>query len=440
MDTPILDFVNNYAENKTSRFHMPGHKGANFIGCEKFDITEFDGADVLYSPNGIISKSEDNATCRFNTLHTFYSAEGSTLAIKAMLALAIQNANDRPLIFAGRNAHKAFLHASVLLDFDIKWLYPEKAESYLSAFISREYLDRELENAEKKPCAVFITSPDYLGNLADIKGLASVCKKHGVPLLVDNAHGAYLKFLSEDLHPITLGATACADSAHKTLPVLTGGAYLHIGYDAPKNFIQNARQQLALFASTSPSYLILSSLDKFNAIDDFSEKLKDCIELVGNIKKELKNKGVVIENGEPLKIVINANASGYSGVNLAKKLLRNGVTVEFYDEEFVVLMPSPYNDKEDFDRLKKCFSTFTKKPAIQNKIAPVKTEIALSAKKAYFSTKTEVLLSNALGKIYGETTFSCPPAVPVICLGEVINDDAILALEKLGVKKVKVVK
>ena len=332
-----------------------------------------------------------------------------------MLALAIQNANDRPLIFAGRNAHKAFLHASVLLDFDIKWLYPEKAESYLSAFISREYLDRELENAEKKPCAVFITSPDYLGNLADIKGLASVCKKHGVPLLVDNAHGAYLKFLSEDLHPITLGATACADSAHKTLPVLTGGAYLHIGFDAPEHFIKSARNALSLFASTSPSYLILSSLDKFNAIEDFSEKLKTCIERVGQVKKELIKKGLVIEIGEPLKIVINANASGYSGVKMASSLQKKGVMVEFYDEEFVVLMPSPYNSEEDFVKLTKCFANFTQKPKITNGIPPIKTEVAISPKQAYFAPKKEVLLKDALGKIYGEITFSCPPAVSIAC-------------------------
>ena len=119
MKTPILDFVKQYREAKESRFHMPGHKGKSFLGMEDMDITEIDGADVLYSADGIIKESEDNLSSLFGTAHSFYSAEGSTLVIKAMLTLVSQNKNgERPLILAGRNAHKAFIYGAALLDLD----------------------------------------------------------------------------------------------------------------------------------------------------------------------------------------------------------------------------------------------------------------------------------------------------------------------------------
>jgi arginine/lysine/ornithine decarboxylase len=117
----------------------------------------------------------------------------------------------------------------------------------------------------RKPCAVYVTSPDYLGNQQDLAGLSAVCAARGIPLLVDNAHGAYLHFLPQPAHPLDLGATACCDSAHKTLPVLTGGAYLHIAKNAPERYARDAKRAMALFGSTSPSYLILQSLDRANA-------------------------------------------------------------------------------------------------------------------------------------------------------------------------------
>ncbi|MBQ7283693.1 MAG: aminotransferase class V-fold PLP-dependent enzyme, partial [Oscillospiraceae bacterium] len=216
MTTPICDFVQQYARNNALRMHMPGHKGVNLLGFEKLDITEFDGADNLYEPNGIIAQSEANATAIFGC-DTFYSTEGSSQCIRAMLYLVCMDAKakgEKPLVAAGRNAHKTFLNAAALLDFDIVWLCGEKQNSYLSCNITAEYLEQFLN--QTKPTAVYITSPDYLGNVADIKAIAEVCHKYGALLVVDNAHGAYLKFLPQSLHPIDLGADLCCDSAHKT--------------------------------------------------------------------------------------------------------------------------------------------------------------------------------------------------------------------------------
>ena len=268
MKIPIIDFIKQYKERKILRFHMPGHKGKPYLGPEPWDITEIAGADELYHPTGIIRESEENASSLFGSARTVYSTEGSSLSIRAMVYLALLSAKTqgrKPVIFAGRNAHKTFLSACALLDADVRWLYPKDGNSLISCAIDRETLEKALSEAKENPAALYITTPDYLGNLVDVKELAAVCHRHGVPLLVDNAHGAYLNFLPQDIHPLTLGADLCCDSAHKTLPVLTGGAYLHISKDAAPIFAENADRAMALFASTSPSWLVLQSLDRMNA-------------------------------------------------------------------------------------------------------------------------------------------------------------------------------
>ena len=143
-------------------------------------------------------------------------------------------------------------------------LLPEDDFSLCRCIITPEILKEELKRAEGKISAVYITSPDYLGGMSDIKSLSETAREYGVPLIVDNAHGAYLRFLKDSLHPIDLGADMCCDSAHKTLPVLTGGAYLHISENAPETYKNLGKKAMELFGSTSPSYLILQSLDKAN--------------------------------------------------------------------------------------------------------------------------------------------------------------------------------
>ncbi|MCI6742607.1 MAG: amino acid decarboxylase, partial [Faecalibacterium prausnitzii] len=211
MTTPIVDFVRRYAQSGTSRLHMPGHKGQSLLGFEPWDITEIKGADELYGADGIIAQSEANATRLFGTVHTYYSTEGSSQCIRAMLCLALQAApaaGQRPVLLAARNAHKALLYAAALLDFDIQWLWPapQDAGALCSCPVSAAKLTGALQGLAqqgRKPFGIYVTSPDYLGGVQDIAALAEVCKDFGVPLLVDNAHGAYLRFLPQGgQHPI----------------------------------------------------------------------------------------------------------------------------------------------------------------------------------------------------------------------------------------------
>lgn len=437
MKTPILDFIKSYSEGKSARFHMPGHKGVGALGCEKYDITEILGADVLYSADGIIAESEDNLTSLYGTAHSFYSTEGSTLCIKAMLRLAGERAGEeRPLILAARNVHASFVRAAALLDLDVEWIYPEREGHLCECNITADDVRRAISGAEKTPCAVYLTTPDYLGNMLDIRGISTVCRECDIPLLVDNAHGAYLRFLPEDSHPITLGATMCSDSAHKTLPVLTGGAYLHISKDYLE-YSGRAREALSLFASTSPSYLTLASLDLCNKRlnEDYPEKIAALAAKSREIKEKITSLGFEVCDTEPLKIVIRA------GDSLASGLREGGIEVEFSDRDYTVLMLTPENTDADFDRLIEALSSTKATQRSEECIPSPKPHVAeMTIRQAVFAQNERISVENALDRICAAPTVSCPPAVPIVISGERITEEDITLFRHYGITTVSVVK
>ena len=444
MKTPIYDFVREYAERDAARFHMPGHKGKPLLGCENLDITEISGADVLYSPEGIIAQSESNASNLFGTGHTFYSTEGSSLSIKAMLALIKRRScKTCPTVLAARNVHKAFIYACALLDINAEWMYPKSFAHLCECKITPSDLETAINASESTPDAVYVTSPDYLGNIADVRGLAQVCHAHGIPLLVDNAHGAYLAFTEPSMHPIHLGADMCCDSAHKTLPVLTGGAYLHISqkFDATDSEI---RSSLALFASTSPSYLILQSLDLCNAYlaKDYRTALADHVHRLNLLKHRLSDIGFSTEPSEPLKLVFSRRSCGYGGAELAGHLRKNMIEPEFFDRDLLVLMSTPQNSESDFERLIKAFEELTPTDSRTQSNAPTYDSLVqkFSLRDAIFSASETIDVTNALGRICASPTVSCPPAVPIVMSGEVITDSALKCMLYYGIEKIEVIK
>ena len=442
MNTPIYDFVKKYIADEKIRLHMPGHKGKNLLGFEEYDITEFDGADCLYHAEGIIKESEDNLTEIYDTGASFYSCEGSSLSIRAMLYLAKLYTNGS-YIMAGRNAHSTLISAAALIGFDIEWLYPSDISSYLSCVITPKELENHLRCVDNLPFCVYITSPDYLGNISDIKGLSQVCQKFGVMLLVDNAHGAYLKFLENDIHPITLGATMCTDSAHKTLPALTGGAYLHISKSAPDFFKENAKSALSLFGSTSPSYLILSSLDRVNKYlcDGYREKLSIFIKKLSNLKSVLIKNGYTFSGNEPMKLTLEAKKYGYRGVDFANLLKDKGIVCEFCDEDFCVLMLTPEFTDHELDYIKNAFLSIKKREEILTEAQKtVKPQKVMSIRKAIMSPREKISIENASGRILAGLSVSCPPAVSLIVAGEKLTFNETKMCKALDISSVYVVK
>lgn len=421
--------------------HMPGHKGAGILGFEGMDLTEIHGADELFAAEGIIKESEQNASSLFGC-PTYYSTQGSTLCIQTMCTILCQDAKGKgkkPKILAGRNAHRSFIHAAALLDFDIEWLYGNS--DYLSCKVSAKDLEKEI--IENHPTAVYLTNPDYLGNLLDIKSLASVCKKHNVLLAIDNAHGAYLRFLESSLHPIDLGADLCCDSAHKTLPVLTGGAYLHLSDSLNKEWKSQVKHFMEYFSSTSPSYLIMASLDAANEVldDTFRKSLFECIRYVDSLKNTLVQHGYTILSGEPMKFTISTKDYGYTGNEIANLLMDCDIYPEFYDSDYIVLMPSPYNTKEDFIRLEICLCEIERKKAILTSFPKLEcAQKVMNVRQALFAPSMKVDVSKSLGQICSSVIVSCPPAILPVIPGEIISESAIEVMKYYGIESVRVVK
>lgn len=443
MDTPICDFVREYAGRDAVRLHMPGHKGKTVLGPERLDITEIPGADVLYAAEGIIRRSEDNAAALFGSARTIYSTEGSSLCIRAMGALALFYARltGRPgRIAAGRNAHKSFLTAAALLGLDVTWLYPSAGEDRLSCAVTPETLEATL--SESGCAAVLLTGPDYLGGCPDVASLAAVCHRHGALLLVDNAHGAYLKFMEPSRHPLDLGADLCCDSAHKTLPVLTGGAYLHFSKTCPPALLPMGEQAMGLFASTSPSYLILQSLDAANRAlsEELPAALRRTAARLDALKARLAGAGWMLTGAEPLKLTLCPKARGYTGAELARRLEEKDIFCEFADADNVVFMFSPGNGEGDFAALEAALDAMPPAPPIPAAAPPLpRPRTAMSPREAMLSPRETLPAERCLGRVLADPSVSCPPAVPVLVCGEVVDETALAAMRYYGVEKCAVV-
>jgi len=346
-------------------------------------------------------------------------------------------------VAAGRNAHKAFLSAAALLDVEVEWLCPRQMTSYLSCPITAQELEQLLQREGEGLCAVYLTDPDYLGNRVDIAALSRVCRRHGVLLLVDNAHGAYLKFFTASQHPVDLGADLCCDSAHKTLPVLTGGAYLHVGHEAPAFFARQAKQALALFGSTSPSYLILQSLDAANQVleEEYPWRLREMARELDELKERLAAKGWQLQGSEPMKLTLCPKSRGYTGEMVAKVLERVGVVCEYADPDHLVCMFSPEIELEQLGRLERLLEAFAPcQPIDRRPPAFSRPERAMSIRQAILSPSEEVDVKDSVGRVLASPSVGCPPAVPIVVCGERIDQTAAACFAYYGIRTCFVVK
>lgn len=425
MNTPIVDFLEKYTRDNRLRLHMPGHNGEF-----PHDITEIEGADSLFESDttgGIIAQSEQIASKIFGSAKTCYSCGGSTLAIQT--ALAVLKSQGVNTVAASRYSHRSLAAAAATLRLNIKWLYPKE---YLSADV--EYNAESLRGAD----AVFIPNIDYYGGTWKFV-------KPNIPVVVDNAHGAYLKFVdkrkfgTQYLHPLELGfPLMSAESAHKTLPVLTGGAYLHF---AKGTDFSRAKEFMGIFGSSSPSYLIMESLDRFNGLlaADVQSVTRAC-EAVAVLKAKVEKAGVPLKKTDPLRIVINARESGMSGYDYAAFLRKNGVECEMADENRVVLLFSSATTVKDCERAEMAllFAPQTKPlPIVEYPV--IKPTAEMPIYEALFKPQKLVPVQNAGGEVCAGMKAPCPPGVPLVMPGEIIDHYVVEALMKYGVKYISVI-
>ncbi|MDE5852778.1 MAG: aminotransferase class I/II-fold pyridoxal phosphate-dependent enzyme [Oscillospiraceae bacterium] len=430
----LSKFLADYASSDFARFHVPGHMGnCDFINniSPKLDITEIDGSDSLYQSNGIISDLESQISNLFNA-QSVISAGGSTLCIQTMLCL-IKNRQ----IIAMRGSHISFYNTCALLGISPNWI-----EASLNEFSSTTPTASDVEVAllkESEPAAVYITSPNYYGVCADIAEISKICKKYGALLVVDNAHGSHLNFTLKNMHPISLGADICCDSFHKTLPTLTGAAVLHT---KPRLFDkEQIKYAMSLFGSTSPSYLIMYSIGL--CVDWLEKSGKLAFESLELQKKELiKKTGVKVLETDCSKITIDCSYVGKSGNCIAKFLRTNKIEPEYADERYVVLMLSPFLSSDNWCSLGMCLEKLPQKSNACKNYEHKFTipKMAMSLQNAYFSESTKVPAKSSLGKICARCEWECPPGIPIVVAGEIINDQTIDLLNKNNIDFIYVIK
>ncbi len=447
METPVYDFVTEYCGKKISRLHMPGHKGRLFLGCEARDITEISGADVLQQAEGILGVSQDNASQLFGSGKTFYSTEGSSLCIKAMLTALAQGSKEtgrRKYVLAARNVHRSLVDACGLLDLDLFFLMDSAGERFLDSKPTPRQLRQSLEQCQVLPIGVYVTSPDYLGNIADIQGLSLVCEEYHIPLIVDNAHGAYLRFLEPSMHPIQLGAAMCCDSAHKTLPVLTGGAYLHVAASRQELYAASVKKAMAVFGSTSPSYLILQSLDLCNRYlaEGYRERLSGAVRKIGQMKEELRSLHIPVMDTEPLKIVIDSAGAGYDGEEIAQEMREYSIECEYADHQYIVCMMTVENTDVDYTRLMRwgehTVLRIHREPITYPAVFSGNAERVCSIREAIFRPSETIPVKEALGRVCAAQSVACPPAVPIAVSGERITNEMVSLFQNYGIQTVVV--
>ncbi|MCL1793982.1 MAG: hypothetical protein FWG34_08940 [Oscillospiraceae bacterium] len=349
----LSETASGYAKKNPVRFHMPGHKGRPKNGLNySLDLTELFFTDSLYEPdkktNLVYALEKRLSECYFGgaDIYSLISCAGATLCVQASVhALKKSKKNANPCIICDRASHVSFANAVTLLEIAPLWVYPgEDFPEKIAEYAKRQNFGDIL--------GVYVTSPDYYGAMKDIGKISRECKKHSLDLIVDNSHGSHLAFHKNGaMHPMNLGADVSIDSIHKTLPVLTGAALLFAGSKFDKE--KTMRPSMKMFASTSPSYLILQSVEQ---MADLLEQKGDfmhgrLLEEIESFEKKAGNLGFAFESGElrdPYRIILNCAGSGEK---LYYFLASQNIFCEFYDYDSVVAMTSISNEAGDFQKL-----------------------------------------------------------------------------------------
>lgn len=407
----------------TYPFHMPGHKrnGKYHITGAEIDITEIDSFDNLHCPQEMIADMQRDISEIFGYKKSIISVNGSTCGILAAIC-GVCDKGDKIII--ARNCHKSVYNACFLQELDVVYLEPEFNEELgVYTRISQDNVDTVLKNhADAK--AIVITSPTYEGFISNIH-----CE---IPLIVDCAHGAHFGFA--DWLPEHENGDIVIQSLHKTLPCLTQCAVVHINNE---KFFSKVKMYMDIFESSSPSYVLMNSIDKCmdflkhsrNEFDSYKKILDDFY-----LKVQKLDYVTIYKNDDLTRLVISAK--GYSGVELSEHLRHNGIEAEGATLGYVILISTVADTQEGFDILYSALEKLEKREDTQNTFIK---KISLPAKKyksSEIDSTVETELTDSINKISGEYVFAYPPGVPIIVPGEVITQeitDNILLCIKKGV-------
>ena len=493
----LLERLTEYVGSDAYPFHMPGHKRreipdgipGGFPDPYGIDITEIDGFDNLHHAEGILKDAMDEAAAIYGTDRSWYLVNGSTCGILSAVFATTENGGK---ILTARNCHKAVYHAICLNRLEAEYLYPEEITEFgINGGIRAEDVRKALEKDAMhcagnsgdvrgkitKIQAVLITSPTYEGVVSDIRAIADAAHEYGIPLIVDEAHGAHLEY-ADQCHgfpksALEYGADLVIQSLHKTLPSFTQTAILHVkGKLVDQDRIS---RYLSMFQTSSPSYLFMAGMERCirymdgdgrnemiryeKRLERFMERMEG-LQVLEVLDREICGKYRTVAGWDPSKIVVSTmRAEDFHGEELAETLRRKyHLEMEMTAPEYVIAMTSLMDTEEGFERLgtalleidgalRHCVEPEQQKEKGESKekercetpevteskvLHPVRRMLICEAMNA---DTERTALQNTVGKVSAEFVYLYPPGIPIIAPGEVFTDaivEKIMAYKAAG--------
>lgn len=443
-NTPVYNAIKAYTDANPLPFHMPGHKlGAGipveFLKeIEKLDLTEISGTDNLHKPTGAIREAQELAAAAFGARESYFLVNGSTVGLHAAIA-AMCRPGQRLIV--GRDCHRAVINGMLLAGVTPAYMLPEYSGTFcINTGITAPAVRKALE-ATPDAAGVLITRPNYYGICSNIEEIAGVVHAYGKPLAVDEAHGAHLAFNSRlPVSALEAGADICVQSAHKTLPAFTQGAYLHVG--SGRIDAERLRYYLDMFQTTSPSYVIMAFLDIAREIMQKSGEalLNGLLDSITTCGARMASTGIkLLGTGDvpgfefdATRITANVSSLGMTGYN-AENLLRRkyNIQVEMSDLHNIVCISTVSDDADGIAKLFDSLSDLDKYG--ERGVHPVEFEYKGLTIPNMVAEPSEILnagtvriaLENAAGRVSREIISPYPPGMALVCPGEVFTADTV---------------
>jgi arginine/lysine/ornithine decarboxylase len=443
--TPILDMLKEYIEKDTVRFHMPGHKGdAEYFGGEllKGDITELGASDNLLKPEGVIFDSQELHAERTGAAHSFYSVNGSSAGVMAMLHAAVK---DGEKVLMARDIHLSAVNALSLTGAVPVFLdVGTDPVSGLPGAVSIHDMEKALkEHADVK--AVYVTYPNYFGLCADLNGIAALAHEAKIPLLVDAAHAAHFPYsplMPDD--PAKAGADAWCMSAHKTLPAMNQCATVNLGEGSLVD-AGTVKHFLNMFTTTSPSYPLLASLDYASAY--MAEKgnyelyrIVSLTERFTELAEEIKGLQCVgmeiigranIADKDILKLTIDVSGRNITGFMAKQALEASGIYIETADLKHILLIVTVADNEDTFNALLNALQNLPEGIRYNYSFSPYllpDAEFYISPKEALWCKMCKMPFAHAAGFAAARAAGVYPPGIPCLMPGQIITKEIVTYL------------
>lgn len=463
--TPLYDGILDYINEKNVSFHMPGHKNGRGVLKIKekpdfkdnlllIDQTEVPGLDNLHLPEGIIQEAQELAARAFRSDYTYFLVNGTTCGVYSMI-LGVTNHGDK--IIVPRNSHRSVAGALILGGLWPVYYEPDvDLEKGIAVSVSPEKIEEIIkENLDAK--AVLVTNPTFYGTCSDIEKIADIVHKYNMVFLVDEAHGAHLPFHRDlPINAMDAGADIAAQSAHKTLSSFTQSSMLHVRRGRVD--IEKIEFMLRLTQTTSPSYILMASLDlaRFQMEEHGEELLDNLLDMVGDFRERINTISDIycfgreiigsynIVDMDPTKITINFKNFGIPGTRIADILRKQyNIQVELSDLYNILAMATIGDEKEDYDRLYNAIHDISEKYSSEREVKDIPKVVwrmpyqALSPREAVYEPMEMVDFRKSDGRISAEIIAPYPPGIPVILPGEIITNDIIeniIKVQQAGIK------